>query len=319
MTLASCWLAAVAMDDGEDSKLSLLRTILHAEVIACVIKMLLLGYSFAKGIPVSVMVDGISDAFGVELMGLDFESALGRIQFVADGLIPLCLYLLLRYRTRMRIGVLSGLGMFLLLTLSLAFTFSRYFWAFAGLTFVLGLVLGKKDRFQATILAALAVVVLVSLPLLVTLYQFRFSNAVAGDSDNIRTQQIPTLERFFSSAPLFGHGFGSYPNAVIRSVKVPYEYEVQIYALAGQEGLVGLTLMVMLLALYFAPLWPRTWQAVPRKLGLLAILMVWLAAGLFNPMLLSSAAAMSYAFIRCLAGIDVAGPGAGIRAGGDAG
>ena len=178
VTLASCWLAAVACDDGERSKLSLLRTILHAEVIACMIKMLLLGYSFAQGIPVSVMVDGISQVFGVDLMGLDFESALGRIQFVADGLIPLCLYLLLRYRTRMRIGTWSALGMFLLLTVSLVFTFSRYFWVFAALAFALGMLPGKKDRFHASVLALLAAAVLISLPVLVTIYEFRFSAGV---------------------------------------------------------------------------------------------------------------------------------------------
>lgn len=301
-TIASCWLAAVACSEEEESKISLLKTILNAEIAACVLKLLLLGYSFFEGTRVSVLVEAINHKFGVTLMTLDFEAALGRIQFIADGLIPICIYLLLRYRNKLRISTFSALLMFALLALSLIFTFSRFFWAFAALTFCLGMVVGKKDRFHGLLAVAFVITVAVSLPTLVDLYQLRFSTKYAGGSDNTRDEQIPPLVSFFRSAPFFGRGFGSHPQ-LIRS-ELPYVYEVQIYALAGQEGVIGLTWMALLMGLYFEPLWPRNRNTLVSKAFLLIILLVWLSAGLFNPMLLNSAAAMSYAAIRALAGVN---------------
>lgn len=302
-TFASCWLAAVYCGDKEATKVRFLRMVLFAEVIACLIKIALLAYAFYKGIPVSLMVDAINTFFGVNLMGMDFEAALGRIQFVADGLIPLCMYMLLRYRRKLQIGSVGALIMFLLLVISLIFTFSRYFWGFAALVFCLGMLFGKKDRFHAWILSLLGLVLLASLPAIVTLYQLRFSKAIAGESDNVRTQQIPVLERFFLDAPLLGHGFGSHTPELLRSIELPYAYEVQLYALAGQEGIAGLLLMGALTLYYFHPLLVWNKASFNRKGNLVIILFAWLSAGLFNPMLFNSAAAMSYAAISALATI----------------
>lgn len=302
-TLATCWLAAVFCSD-RSRRLLFLKTVLYAEAVTCVLKTGLLAYCFARGVSVAALVDAISAFFGVQLMAMDFESALGRIQFIADGLIPLCVYMLLRYRRSLRIGVWEALVLFLFLLLSLAFTFSRYFWAFAAVAFVLGFVGGKKDRFHLSVFLLLGVTVAVSLPALISLYQLRFSTAIAGDSDSVRTDQIPPLGRFFLDAPLLGHGFGSYTNEILRSDELPYAYEVQLYALAGQIGLCGLLLMTSLLVLYFQPLWKGSPATLGRRVSLGLLLLVWLTAGLYNPMLLNSAAALSYAVLRELAGLS---------------
>jgi hypothetical protein len=303
-TFASCWLVSVFCRNRKGANIRFLRTVLIAEIVACLIKITLLGHCFYKGIPVSLVVDSISRFFGTKLMSLDFDSALGRIQFGADGLIPICIYMLLRYRIKLQVSSLNAVIMFLLLSISLIFTFSRYFWGFAALTFSLGMIFGKKDYFQISIIVLLCVVLLVSLPAIIDLYQIRFSDAVAGGSDSIRTDQIAALKRFFLDAPLLGHGYGSYTPDVVRSVDFQYAYEVQLYALAGQEGIVGLLLMGVLLLSYYYPLWSNGGVLSGHRLSLIIVLFAWLAAGLFNPMLFNSAAAMSYAAISALSEIS---------------
>jgi hypothetical protein len=303
-TFASCWLASVFCRNRKGASIRFLRTVLIAEIVACLIKITLLGYCFYKGISVALMVDSISDFFGTRLMSMDFDSALGRIQFGADGLIPICIYMLLRYRTKLRVGSMSAVIMFLLLAISLVFTFSRYFWGFAALAFSLGMIFGKKDYFHLSVIILLCIVVLVSLPAVIDLYQIRFSDAIAGGSDSIRIDQIAALKRFFLDAPLLGHGYGSYTSELIRSPDLQYGYEVQLYALAGQEGIFGLLLMGVLLLFYYYPLWSNGRSFSSHRLGLIIILFGWLAAGLFNPMLFNSAAAMSYASISALSEIS---------------
>ena len=313
-TLVSCWLAAVYFTRDEVARIRFLRAVLHAEILTCVLKVVLLLYAFVRGVPVSFLIDSINTLFGVNLMGVDFASSLGRIQFIADGLIPLCLYLLLRYRRRLGIGVASATIMFGLLALSLVLTFSRFLWGFAVLAFLLGLVSGQRDRFRAWLLVILGIAVLLSLPIIAPLVQLRFSTGVAGGSDEVRDGQIPALERFFLDAPLFGHGLGSYTSEVIRG-KLRYVYEVQLYALAGQVGITGMGLFALLIGYYFRALWPwgRGGQAdrLNQRFSLSILLLAWLASGLLNPSLLNSAAAISYAMIKALAGVRETGEARG--------
>ena len=265
-TFVSVWLAAVYFSESELAKVKFLLMMIHAEGTACVAKLLLLAYVAYKGIPISVLVDTISDFTGTNLMGMDSGEALGRIQFIADGLIPLCIYVLLRYRKKMGITTTGALVLFVLLVTSLVFTFSRFFWAFAGLALCLGLLSNRKDRFHAWVLVLLSMIFLSTFPLLSALAQLRFSADVAGGSDEIRTVQMAALMHFFLSAPLFGHGFGSYPTDVIRNSKLPYVYEIQLLALAGQEGIVGISLMGCLGLYYFNDFLP--WhRGEARKLG----------------------------------------------------
>ncbi len=302
---ASTWIVTVYFSGSERKHLRFLTMTLHAEVAACVLKALILVYCAVSGVSVALAVNALSTYTGTNLMGMDFESALGRIQFVADGLIPLCLYMLLMYRSRLGISRRSAVIMFNLLIASLAFSFSRYFWAFGGLAIVVGLVLSKKDRFHLFLLLGFSVVLAFCLPFLIAIAQLRFSVDVAGGSDQPRVQQTAALKAFFQDAPLLGHGFGSYTYKVIRSDELPYVYEVEMLALAGQEGIVGLSLMSLLGAYYFHSLWregrSRQGGRLRQRFGLATLLAFWIGSGLVNPSLFSSAAAISYATIKALA------------------
>jgi len=297
VTICTCWFAALLCTESYDETIFFLRTVVRAEIAACVLKGSLLTYAILRGIPVTEIALWIKAVFGVDLMTYDFESMLGRIQFHSDGLIPICIFVILCYRKRLSIGVSGAVGMLLLLLISDFFAFSRYLWVFTVLALFLGLVLGKKDRFQLILLSISTVIVLACLPLLVTVISLRFSSTVVDSSDQDRVQQMPALHEFWESAPIMGHGLGSYTRRVIRSDDAPYSYEVQLLALAGQVGIVGILLFASLGIFYFRGLWLHIGGRVLLRLGLATMLLAWIAAGLVNPEVISSAASVSYAAI----------------------
>jgi hypothetical protein len=288
---------ALLCAEGPSEAVFFVRAVILSEVAASLVKGVLLTYALVTGVPVTQVVLWLKSVFGVSLMTMDFESMLGRIQFVSDGLIPICIFAILFLRKRLNFGVKSAIGMLVLLLLSDFFAFSRYFWAFTAVAFVLGLLLGQKDRFQLALIAILSITVLASLPILTTAISLRFSSTVVDSSDQDRAEQTPALEDFFTSAPIFGHGLGSYTRKVIRSDEAPYSYEVQLLAMAGQIGLVGLLALAILGGYYFRGLWPGHGVGLMQSMGLIAILAIWIAGGLVNPELISSAASVSYAAI----------------------
>jgi O-antigen ligase len=301
LTFLTCWLATVYCERTTKGSLSLLRMVLYAEAFASAIKVALLGYAFLRGVPITEMVALLDKVFGVELMTMDLGTLLGRIQFVSDGLIPVCIFALLRYRQALRIGALQSGVVLLLMVISVIFSFSRYFWAFSVLAFGLGLLLGRKDKFFFVVLTFLIGSSLLSLPLLKGLVEARFSQEVVSGSDDARVEQIAALKQFFFDAPLVGHGLGSYTPSVIRSdTDAKYGYEVQILALSGQVGILGLLILSALCMFYFRELWPRSRSELAGKVAVLFLLLCWLAAGLFNPLLLNPVGAVSYASLLCL-------------------
>lgn len=296
VTVCTCWFGAVLCDTGLESSTFLLRAILFSEVFASTIKIAMLSYAFSHGIPVSTLIGWIHSIFGVQLMPFDFEMAFGRIQFISDNLIPVCMFAVLAFRTRLKLNAKQALFALTMLTLSDIFCFSRYLWVFSAMAIVLGLVVGKWDRFQAGFLALITAAVLAALPFVVTIVLLRFSSAVVSTSDADRVQQIVALRSFFSEAPWFGHGLGSYSHRVIRSPEAPYSYEAQLLALLGQVGLAGVALLIALLSRYYR----RAAHLAKESVALLLLLAGWLAGGLFNPSVISSAASVSYVAILAM-------------------
>ena len=306
LTLLLCWLVLVFCGDQEFRRVRFLSFVVNAEIATCLLKIALIAYALFRGIPVVEITLLMSKAFGVDLMTMDLGAMFGRVQFFSDALIPICIFIVLRHRGRMHIGNLRATIMILLLLVSVIFSFSRYFWAFSVLAFLLGLVLGKRDRFQAVLLAGLGITIIASLPLLAVLYQLRFSQSVAGDSDLIRTEQIHALREFFLDAPLIGHGLGSYTNQVLRAQATEagrYGYEVQLLALAGQIGILGTTLLFLLVAYCYRALWWKSILAASDRIGIGLLLCSWLAAGLYNPLLFHPIAGVIYASLSALAAI----------------
>lgn len=303
VTMITCWFAAVLCDDDQVDTLFLLRCAVYAEVSASALKILLLIYAFARGIPLSTVIDLIHTIFGVQLMAFDFESALGRVQFISDNLIPIAIFAILCYRQVLGIRGGRALLMIFALTVSDLFSFSRYLWVFTVAALLLGLIVGKKDRFQLVLIGILTVLAIASLPFLIVVIELRFSSTVVTSSDIERIAQVAALRVFIADAPWFGHGLGSYTHRVIRSVEAPYSYEAQLLALFGQVGLAGVAYLSVLTMSYFRRLWPSSERSGVRRAGLMLLLLGWIAGGFFNPSVISSAASVSYCAIFAMAAL----------------
>ena len=187
------------------------------------------------------VVAAVSRAFRVDLMTMDIGAVFGRVQFVSDAVIPICIFIVVRYRDQLGLGYTRAVASILLLLVSVAFSFSRYLWGYTVIALLVGLLLAKRDRFKAALIASVAIVVLVSLPVLSDLYRLRFSDEIAGSSDSVRVDQKEALQHFFLDAPILGHGWGSYTTLLIRSRDTPQAYEMEVLSLAGQTGIVGIT------------------------------------------------------------------------------
>lgn len=302
ITLISAWMASVYFQRSDRARIRFLRWVLHAAVTLCALKVMLLTYCVFRGIPVSIVVKAISRFMGVSLMETDFESSLGRVQFVADEIIPICIYVLVVARQRLQVPTRAALMMLAFLFVSLTFTFSRYSWGAGVAALLLGLFSAKWERFHDVLIGVLVSLLLISSPFLIALVQLRFSTDLAAGSDITRVIQIVALKKFFWDAPLFGHGFGSFTHDVVRSSEAAYNYEVQLLALAGQAGIVGLLLLCLIAIYYFRSLWRsgglRMVLGPRQRICVFLLLLIYLAGGLFNPSLFNSAAAMSYAAIK---------------------
>lgn len=305
LTLLLCWLVLLFCNREEARRLRFLRLVLNAVIATAILKIGLIAYAVIRGIPVVDMVFMLGKVFGMDLMTMDLGAMFGRVQFISDELIPLCIFIVLRHRDRLKIGKLGASLSVLLLLASVLFSFSRYFWGFTAFAFVLGLLLGKRDKFQAVLILILGVSVLASLPALIALYELRFSTEVAGGSDSQRTDQISALKDFFVAAPIFGHGLGSYTTQNIRGGTKAQRasYEVQLVALPAQIGLIGVTFFIALGGYYYNKLWWQSSLNLPDRLGICLLLGFWIAAGITNPLLFHPLAGINYATLATLSEI----------------
>lgn len=305
LTIMVCWFVRLAWLEDAASCLRFLRLVVNASLATALAKLGLIAFALLRGIPIMEMVMRVNAIFGVDLMTMNLGDLLGRFQLVADELIPLCIFIVLRYRDRLNFSNLRASLTILILVISVLFSFSRYFWVFALCTFILGLMMGKKDRFQAGLIALLGVTLVISLPIVAAVYQSRFSAAVTGDSDLQRTEQIIPLQHFFFEAPLFGHGFGSYTPVLLRDYSVAgrYSYEVQLLALSGQIGIVGMLFLAGLMTVYYKRLWTRDTMPLRERISIMILLLLWLSAGFGNPLLFQPVAGVNYACIAALCGV----------------
>ena len=306
LTFLLCWLVSLFCGSDESKQLSYLRLVVNAVTATAGLKLGVIAYALARGIPVATIIPMLNHIFGVELITMDLGTLLGRFQFVSDELIPVAVFIVLRHRDRLRIGSARASIMILLMTASVIFSFSRYFWGFTAFAFLTGLLLGKRDKFQFILVSVLGLSFAVSLPTLIDLYNLRFSIGVTGDSDDLRLDQTRALKEAFFEAPLFGRGLGSYSGEVIRGdTKLDrFSYEVQLLALSTQIGLVGFSLLFALAAFYYRGLWLNRELTIVDRIGVGLLLAFWIAAGLTNPLLFSPVAGVNYAAIAVLTGIS---------------
>jgi O-antigen ligase len=304
VTIVNCWFGILFLVPGDrEKRVSLLRAIVGAATITAVLKCLMLLYSLKTGIPTAVMVKQISDVFHVQLMAVNFDlmdTALGRIEFISDGILPICLFAIIARRREIRVSQFSALLISVVFLISIAVSFSRYRWAFAAFAMVVGFLVAKKEFFHGIFLAVATGGLIAGFDLISTLFTFRFSDAIAGSSDLERLDQQQALIDFCKAAPIFGHGLGSFTTAVIRYGELPYSYEMQLLALVGQIGIVGTLFLLGLLVAYFKGLLRGKKGTGTYRLALCAMLFVWLGGGFVNPVLMSSAASISYCALFAL-------------------
>ncbi len=313
LTFLVCWLVSVFCGQSERHFLRFVKIILSSTVAAALFKFGIILYAFHAGVSITEVVAQVDKIFSVELMSMDIGDLFGRIQFMSDELVPLCIYVVLRYRDRLGLSSLGSSALILVLILSVLISFSRYFWGFTALAFGLGLLVCKKDRFTLVLSSLLSVAVLVSLPFLIALYQLRFSADVAGGSDDVRVEQIRALVAFFQDSPFWGNGFGSFTHEVIRSVGTPYTYEVQLLALLAQLGVVGMLLLVSLTALYYRTLWWNSRLRPLERVSIFLLLVTWISGGLSNPILFLPIAGINFALLKLLAEQDADDRGVRVR------
>ena len=149
LTIMVCWFVRLAWLGDTESCLRFLRLVVNASLATAAAKLGLIIYALLRGIPIVEMVLQVDSLFGVELMTMNLGDLLGRFQLIADELIPICIFIVLRYRDRLNFSSWRASLTILILIISVLFSFSRYFWVFTLITFIMGLLMGKRDRFQA--------------------------------------------------------------------------------------------------------------------------------------------------------------------------
>jgi O-antigen ligase len=299
-TLAGSWLIALYIAESETRAVRFLRLVVYSVAATSTAKLAILYYSFTSGVSVVAIMQGISKTFGVELVTIDLGDLGGRIELISDGLVPLCLFAIIGLRPELGLRRTTMLFLLAASLFSAIMTFSRFLWAFSAVGLLMGFVTARREPIHLLLLAALAAGIANVYELIGSMITLRFFSQQTDASDFPRIEQKSALTAFFEDAPIFGHGLGSYTPQVIRSETLPYSYENQLLALAGQLGIVGLLLLSGLLLAYYRKLVATRRQSLFYKCTLVALLVVWILGGFFNPGLVSSTAALSYGFLWAL-------------------
>ena len=302
-TLIGCWLVRLFTRDRRDRDI-FIRLCLYATAFLGFVKIAIFCYSLITGISIASLMDGISHAFGVQLMTIDLEEALGRIQFPSDTLVPVCLFTILCLRKHLKVGAALSVLMVACLLASSVFSFSRFLWGFTALGAVLGILVSKRDKMHWLYLGLSAVVASYYFTAIVLVVQLRFSQQLVDYSDSDRVLQKSALQRFFVDAPLFGHGFGSFTNVVIRQADLPYNYEMQLLALSTQIGIVGMIFLTCLLVNLYTKAFTFSKKNRAFQTAVLLLLAGFLSGALFNPSVVSSIAAATFGMLFALGSLE---------------
>ena len=302
-SLIGCWFVRIFTQTRRDREF-FIRLCLYGTAFLGLVKIGIFSYSMLTGVSTASVMGAISRAFGVQLMTFELGDALGRIQLSSDTLIPVCLFTVLCLRRQLNIRSLESLGMVALLIASSVFTFSRFLWGYTAFAALLGIVVSKRDKMHWLYLSVSTVAVGFYFNALALLVQLRFSQEIVDSSDSDRVLQSGALQRFFVDAPLFGHGFGTYTNVVIRQPDLPYNYEMQLLALCTQVGIVGMLFMASLMVVYYAKAFTFAKGSRTYQSAVFILLLTFLVGGLFNPSVVSSIAATTYGLLFALAATD---------------
>ena len=278
----------------------LIKIIIRSVFLLGLIKLLIIVYSKISGINVSIIIESISNIFGVSIMTFDVENSfLSRINFTSDSILPICIFFLTERLIKKGFNYKS-LIVFLVICLSALLTMSRFQWAFSIVSVVLALLINvtNKKSFFAIIFLAIVGFSALSLSAVQQLIETRFDSRIVSASDIERTIQQKAIYYQINENPFLGSGIGSYIPNVIRSDYAKYSYELQIPALIMQLGFIGFT------ALAFLIISPLISSMNHKKaitiLCFSALIIFWLYGAMFNPILFSSSSGVVFMLIYAM-------------------
>ncbi|MFX5307889.1 O-antigen ligase family protein [Acinetobacter baumannii] len=278
----------------------LIKLTIRSVFLLGLIKLLIIVYSKISGIDVSIIIESISNIFGVSIMTFDVENSfLSRINFTSDSILPICIFFLTERLIKKGFSF-KTLIVFLVICLSALLTMSRFQWAFSIVSVVLALLMNanNKKSFFAIVFLAIVGFSALSLSAVQQLIETRFDSRIVSASDIERTIQQKAIYYQINENPFFGSGIGSYIPNVIRSDYAKYSYELQIPALIMQLGFIGFFILIALIA---TPLISSMNHKKPITIFIFSVLIVfWLYGAMFNPILFSSSAGVVFMLIYAM-------------------
>lgn len=282
----------------------LLDIIIKAAFLVGVMKIVILMYSFASGVPVSYIIRAMGKMFGTSIMSFDVESSsISRINFTSDSILFICIFYLFMKIFR---GGVRKIDYFFLLVIcfSALLTMSRFQWAACAFSSLAAMLINLKKKKSFLILCFFSIISLVSLslPSVQEMIKTRFDERIVSSSDIERNLQRDAIYIAIEKAPVMGSGVGYYIPTMIRSTTAKYSYELQIQALVMQFGIIG-TLVIM--SFILIPLFDSSRRMSIITWGsFISVIIIWISGAFFNPVLFSSSAGASMAAIYGIGNIS---------------
>ncbi|HDX8784854.1 TPA: O-antigen ligase domain-containing protein [Klebsiella michiganensis] len=281
-------------DISDDNRKLIYKTLKATFVFIAIMKVLILIFSVATGVPMPLIISWIRDSWNIQMMSLGVEGTfLARLQIPLDSAVPFFLYFVTKELILVNKNKLRIISAFILLLVSMLLTLSRAFWAetilFVGLAILFEA--GVVRAFKIALVSIISTTVLLLLTPLGTLIfklidtRFGKTSLANSASDLERVWQNQMLYNSFIDSPVFGHGLGYFiPNAM-RSVTTPYLYESQSLSMLMTLGVVGTAVLLLLYVfLCIKTIYIDTNGRV--KIIVPAVfLIMWIFSGSVNPLL----------------------------------
>jgi hypothetical protein len=299
VTAATAFLVIEYIRDSQRCE-RFIRLVIYCVGLTAAVKAASFAYALASGSSVSVVVNALSDVFGVNLATLENGNVGARFQFVSDSVIPVALYGLLSRKNRFGISSAASSLLVALLSFSAVVTFSRFLWAFSAVGLMLGIATSRVDRMKVVYFAFVGLAVAYLWNELVLLYELRTSAVQVDFSDGLRHEQQVALYKFVMDAPVFGHGLGTFTAEIVRHPVLFYSYELQLVALVGQVGIVGTAFLMASIAYYYRGIFDHR-RPVMHSMCVLLLIVVWISSGFTNPYLSTSSAGLVFGLLYALA------------------
>jgi len=271
-----------------------LKVIIYANFFYSLLKIVII-FLFLAGL---INLEFFLEKIGIRFMSMAIYGDITRLQTSVDIVTPFILFFVLQSN---HLNVYLSKKFKVIYTiislLAILLSFSRFL--FVAALFSLFLVwcqsnLWNKFKWLVTVLILSMIgISWIGYDKVSSVIELRFFSRSSYESDSTRTKQIDALFEEFYKYPLLGKGIGSYSQKVIRDRTILYSYEVQWVAFLMQFGIFGL--LCLLFPLIMIGLEFLSTPINLLKISCLLVYLLWLAAGFFNPFLISLSSGIMYA------------------------